>query len=217
MITIPQIKAARALLDWTQSRLAQEAGLHLNVVNNIERATANPRHGTLEKIQTALESNGITLIGNRGVELRRDSVTMLKYEGEDFIKALTRDIVAQTPSSGEVLSILPDIRNFSGSDPEANKTYAVQKAEKGFGERLITRDMPGFYPRNTGAYRVVASESLGPVDTIIYGDRVAHIFWIAREVVILKNADLAATQRRVFEQFWSAGHEPVRAIRAAED
>lgn len=217
MMTISQIKAARALLDWTQADLARAAGLHLNVVNNTERGTANPRQGTLEKIQAALEGNGIALIGNRGVELRRDIVSMLRHEGEGFIRALTVDIVANTPSDGEVLSILPDIRNFSGADPEANKAYQEQKSQKGFGERLVTRDMPGFYPRNAGAYRVLAVESLGPVDTIIYGDRVAHIFWNAQEVVILKNADLAATQRRVFEQFWTAGHEPVRAVRAAED
>ena len=217
MMTIHQIKAARALLDWTQADLARAAALHLNVVNNIERGTSNPRQGTLEKLQVALEGSGIALISTRGVELRRDTVTMIKHEGDGFIKALTRDIVANTPSDGEVLSILPDIRNFSAHDPDANRDYAVQKSEKGFGERLITRDMPGFYPKQAAAYRVVAPESLGPVDTIIYGDRVAHIFWSAQEVVILKNTDLAATQRRVFEQFWATGHEPVRAVRAAED
>lgn len=217
MLTISQIKAARALLDWTQADLARAAAVHLNVVNNIERGTANPRQGTLEKLQAALEGNGIALIGNRGVELRRDTVTMLKHEGDHFIKSLTADIVANTPADGEVLSILPDIRNFSGHDPDASRAYAAQKAGKGFGERLITRDMPGFYPRQASNYRVVAPESLGPVDTIIYADRVAHIFWSAQEVVILKNADLAATQRRVFENFWASGHEPVRAARAAED
>ena len=217
MMTVSQIKAARALLDWTQAELAKAAGTHLNVVNNIERGIANPRQGTLEKLQAALEGHGITLIGNRGVELRRDTVTMLKHEGEGFLRALMADIVANTKGTEEVLSILPDIRNFSGHDPEANKAYYDGKEEKGFRERMITRDMPGFFPRNAAAYRVVAAEDLGPVDTIIYGERVAYVFWAAQEVVILKNTDLAATQRRVFEQFWSSGHEPVRAVRAAED
>jgi transcriptional regulator with XRE-family HTH domain len=214
MVTTHQIKAARALLDWTQADLAKASGMHLNVINNIERGTTNPRQGTLEKLQAAMEGHGIVLIGTRGVELRRDTVAMIKHEGESFIRALTNDILAATPVNGEVLSILSDIRNFAGAD---NAAFLADKDARKFKERLITRDMPGFYPRHSENYRLVAPESLGPVDTIIYADKTAHIFWEQKESVILKNADLAATKRRIFEHLWDSGHEPVRTSRAAND
>lgn len=214
MLTTHQIKAARALLDWTQSQLAKAAGLHLNVINNIERGSSNPRQGTLEKIQTTLENHGIAFIGNRGVELKRDTVAMMKFEGDDFIKSLTADIVSAAPSKGEVLSILADISNFANQD---NAAYTAEKNKRGFSERLITRDMPGFYPRHSSSYRVVPGENLGSIDTIIYADRVAYIFWAQKETIILKSAPLADTQKRLFESLWQAGYEPIRPSRAAND
>ncbi len=217
MITTSQIKAARALLDWTQADLAKASGMHLNVINNIERGTTNPRHGTLEKLQTALEAQGIALIASRGVELKKDTVTTIKHEGDAFLRALTDDMLSVIAAGDEVLSTLSDIRNFSAHDPDTSKDWYTQKEQRGFTERLITRDMPGFYPRHSENYRVVAPDSLGPVDTIIYASSVAHIFWTAQEVLILKNTDLAATQRKIFETLWHAGHEPVRPVRAAED
>ncbi len=216
MMTIPQIKAARALLDWTQAQLARAAGMHLNVINNIERGTTNPRQGTLEKIQATLEGQGIVFLGTRGVELRRDSVTLIKLEGDDFLRQLTADILAAAPGT-EVLSILADIRNFAAHDPDANKAFYAEKDASQIRERLITRDMPGFYPRHSESYRVVSPDLLGPVDTILYADRVAHIFWSQKQAAILKSPDLAETQRRLFESLWSTGTEPVRPVRAAED
>lgn len=217
MITTSQIKAARALLDWTQADLARAAGMHLNVINNIERGTTNPRQGTLEKLQAALEAQGIALIATRGVELRREHVGVTRHEGENFLRALTADMLGSLQAGEEVLSMLGDIRNFSGNAPDAGKDWQAQKESRGFRERLITRDIPGFYPRHSEHYRVVPPETLGPVDTIVYADRVAHIFWHARETVVLKNQELAASQRRIFETLWQSGHEPVRPVRAAED
>lgn len=214
MLTTHQIKAARALLDWTQADLAKTSGLHLNVINNIERGTTNPRKGTLEKIQSTLEGQGILFIGNRGVELKRDTVAMMKFEGDTFIQALTADILAAVSKGGDVMSILTDIRNFGSQD---NAGYMAEKEKRGFKERLITRDMPGFYPRHAENYRLVAQDCLGPVDTILYADRVAHIFWAQKETVILKNTDLAATQKRLFEHLWDAGTAPTRLTRAAND
>jgi len=62
-ITANQIRAARALLGWTQEQLSEATDLSLTVLNNVEREAVNPRHATLEKIQIALESGGIEILG----------------------------------------------------------------------------------------------------------------------------------------------------------
>ncbi|MBU6235705.1 MAG: helix-turn-helix domain-containing protein [Alphaproteobacteria bacterium] len=218
MMTTHQLKAARALLDWTQQDLAKSAGMHLNVINNIERGITNPRQQTIERLKKTLEDNGIQFIGSRGVELVKQAVSVTKLEGESFLKALTSDILGVAKGKGdEVLSILADMRNFDTHDPIGNKKYYEEKAARGFKERLITRAMPGFYPRHSESYRVVDASFLGPVDTVIYADRTARIFWSQQEVLVLKSADLAQTERRTFEALWASGAEPVRAVRAAED
>ena len=72
--------------------LAKASGMHLNVINNIERGTTNPRQGTLEKLQKALEAQGIVLIASRGVELKRDTLAFIRHEGPQFISALISEI-----------------------------------------------------------------------------------------------------------------------------
>lgn len=79
MISASQIRAARALVGWTQGQLAEAAGLSLAVVNNVERNVTDPRRSTLEAIQRALENGGVEFIGERqnspdggaGVRMRR--------------------------------------------------------------------------------------------------------------------------------------------------
>ena len=62
MISIEQIKAARALLDWTQDELAVAADLSKPSINTLERRIANPKVETLNAIQKALEKAGAETI-----------------------------------------------------------------------------------------------------------------------------------------------------------
>lgn len=217
MMTTHQLKAARALLDWTQQDLAKASGMHLNVINNIERGISNPRQSTLEKLKRALEENGVAFIGTRGVELKREAITVTKLEGEHAASTLVEDILKLMPDAdGEVLILMADIRNFDGHAPEAGKRYQAEKAARGFKERLMTRAMPGFYPRGDTEYKVLDQSYLGPVDKVIYGDRVALIVWDAQEITILKGANCAETERRAFNALWTLGHEPVRALKGSD-
>lgn len=79
MISAKQIRAARALVSWTQEELARVAGLSNAVINNVETERVDPRQSTLMKIQAALEGAGIEFLSDRqnspdggpGVRLRR--------------------------------------------------------------------------------------------------------------------------------------------------
>lgn len=75
MITPAQIRAARALIGWIQSDLAEKAGLSLTGLNNIEGGSADPRTSTLTAIRDALEKAGVEFIpengGGAGVRLAK--------------------------------------------------------------------------------------------------------------------------------------------------
>jgi transcriptional regulator with XRE-family HTH domain len=63
MIDAAQIRAARALLDMSQSDLAKIASVHVATIRRIEAATeVRGAAETLWKIQTALEKSGIEFI-----------------------------------------------------------------------------------------------------------------------------------------------------------
>ena len=76
-VSIRQLKAARALLDWSQERLATEAGVSVPTIKRLE-AQDGPLGGRSEtgrKICVTLESAGVEFIeengGGLGVRLRK--------------------------------------------------------------------------------------------------------------------------------------------------
>jgi predicted transcriptional regulator len=70
MITVGQVKAARALLGWRQVDLAAMAGLSEVSIKNFEREATDSRGSTLNKIESALAKAGVEFIIN-GVKLNR--------------------------------------------------------------------------------------------------------------------------------------------------
>ncbi|HEX8901579.1 helix-turn-helix transcriptional regulator [Vitreimonas sp.] len=78
MLTSGQIRAARALLDWSQQQLADESGVSLATVRRIE-SERGPERSTVpnrDAIQRALEKGGIIFMpknsdGGAGVRLKR--------------------------------------------------------------------------------------------------------------------------------------------------
>ncbi len=77
MITTRQIKAARALLGWSQSDLAKRSGVSEPTLARLEAIDGElgGRESTVQKIRTTIESAGLEFIdengGGLGVRLRR--------------------------------------------------------------------------------------------------------------------------------------------------
>jgi predicted transcriptional regulator len=77
MITRAQIRAARALIGWTQADLAQASGVSQVAIKNIERGSTDPRLSTINSIETAFDQAGVILLdpgdtrdGGTGVRLK---------------------------------------------------------------------------------------------------------------------------------------------------
>ena len=70
-----QIRGARGLLGWSQSDLAQRAGVSLPTLNRIERGAIAPRYTTVERLMSAFSIVGVSLHGDPhdgGVIIRFD-------------------------------------------------------------------------------------------------------------------------------------------------
>ncbi len=62
MITARQIRAARALLGWSQQQLADKAIVSLNAVTRLERAEVDPRLSTVTAVEKAITKAGVEFI-----------------------------------------------------------------------------------------------------------------------------------------------------------
>lgn len=76
MITTRQVRAARALLDWSQHELAEHASLSIAAIKRLELGQGDPRESTVRSVRTALEAGGVEFLPatadtGEGVRLRR--------------------------------------------------------------------------------------------------------------------------------------------------
>jgi transcriptional regulator with XRE-family HTH domain len=90
MIEAAQVRAARALIGWSQADLADAASVPLSTVDRFETGTAdNVPAEAVAKMGAALESAGVAFIakngGGAGVRLRKGSEP--KYIGWDDLNA----------------------------------------------------------------------------------------------------------------------------------
>ena len=67
MITSAQIRAARGMLDWTRTDLAEKSGVGFSSMQRLESANGVPgaQFKTLEAIKEAFEKAGIEFIGTQ--------------------------------------------------------------------------------------------------------------------------------------------------------
>jgi len=78
MLTPEQLRAGRALVDWSRDELADKSGVSPNTVWGFEQGRSDPKLSTLNKWRRALEAAGIEFIDEDedrgpGVRLKKSS------------------------------------------------------------------------------------------------------------------------------------------------
>jgi len=91
MIEAAQVRAARALIGWPQSKLADAAGVPVSIVERFE--TGAPGHAAdeaIDKMRAALEAAGVVFIpknGGGGIGVRLREAHEGEYIGWDDLNA----------------------------------------------------------------------------------------------------------------------------------
>lgn len=204
MISSKQIKAARALLDWTQSELADVSGLHLNAINKIENDTGEARLSSLSAIKAACENAGIKFRGQKGVELREDVFETIRIEGKEFLSRMIDDIlISFQHKEDQLLCCNPDEKMFNSFDPAQAERYYSRMKHVGFNERVLTCAGYKAFAHHSENYRWLSPDILGKIAYTVYQDRVAFTNWNLRETLIIRNKPLSETFRGQFEFLWT--------------
>jgi transcriptional regulator with XRE-family HTH domain len=205
MISLSQIKAARALLNWTQDNLAKAAGLSLPAINNLERGLTSPRRDTLSAIENALSEAGIDFIETTGVKLRTPDVAVEIIEGPDFLKAYDEDIFSNIKGDDIIRTFSSDDRPWMIYGPVTNHLYQEHKKKIGFTDRLLAPNTCDFITCEPQDYRLLDPSFFDGATWQVYADRVAHIIWPARKVILNKSRILADSFRVQFDALWQQG------------
>jgi transcriptional regulator with XRE-family HTH domain len=205
MIEPRQIRAARALLDWTREDLSRASDISLNALSQIESETRAARSVSLDKIRLALESAGVVFTDNAGVKLRSDLVTV--FEGRDGFHHFMDDVYLMASNTGGEFTISggsqADFRRNTDAAFLAMHSERMQKILN-FSirfikpESLVTEDAFGYVH-----VKYIPDHMHFNVPFYVYGDKLAIITWLPEvRVVVLRDSMVAKSFVKQFDVLW---------------
>lgn len=204
MITLSQIKAARALLNWTQDNLAKAAGLSLPSINNLERGITSPRKETLSAIENALSDAGIEFIDVTGVRLKTPDVSIEIIEGADWLAQYDQYLLARlTSDQDELLQYASDNRQWMIYGSATNHHFVDHRNLVNFKERILAPENIDFITSPPECYRTLSASQFATMDKQIFGNCIALILWDTRKIIITTSKTYAEFERTQFELLWN--------------
>lgn len=202
MPTIEQIRAARALLDWSQSDLANYADLSQTGIARIENGTNQPNSQTLEKIKKAFSEANIEFIEG-GVRLAQDKLVVIR--GKDSLRKLQDDIFHTLSKRKGDIRIL----GIDEISPEETEDYAYTKmhikrlVDAGINERILIEKGKRDFLAPAEWYRSIPAKYFSPYTVFIYDSKIALTLRAPEhKVLLLDNPFFAESLKTFFDFLW---------------
>lgn len=207
MITIEQIKAARAMLDWSQEQLAKSSGVSFPSIKNLERRSNKPRLETINAIRAALEDAGIVFLGETGIKLRGENLKVKVFEGQDSLYRLLNDIFdTLVGTDNELLIAGVSESDHIGEGGEKFLELVRKRCKHGIRTKLLAKegDRNLVDPDSpTREYRWVSEEIFSQVPYYIYSNKYAILlFGTPHRVVLIESKQVAESYRKQFMVLW---------------
>lgn len=208
MTSIEQIRAARALLGWSQKDLAERAGLSQTGIARIENGSSRPTTQTLDLIGAAFRAAYIEFIPD-GVRRMSDIVSI--REGADCYLAVLDEAFGELAyKNGEMLFWAADERRSGNAVIE--KTRALRRA--GVKIEFLIRDRDTFLMGRPEEYRWLDEALFADGDVkMIFSNRVCHLVsWRENlKTITLRDDHMADEERRLFDYFWNHAKRPQKS------
>lgn len=192
-----QVRAARGLLGWSQTELAERAGTSLSAVADCENERGKTSRETYDRFLAAFERECV-FITDTGVEKR--SGATYEITGEDWwLKTLDDVYYTLMDEGGEMLMIFSDDRE---SSKEVNgRIKKIRNA--GIKMRQLVREDNTYMIGPASEYKWVPKEYFLNYITLIYGDKVAICAEDNTKALVCRDVNLARAWKNLFEMLWT--------------
>lgn len=205
MIDHRQIRAARALLDWSQSDLARAAAMATSSVKNIESESSSARKETIAQIYDAFDHNGIEFMPGTGVRLKNNIVAV--HDGKRATSALQDNIYAHVQSAPEREVCIMGLDETFSVDTDGAQLIAghIERLKSvGVRQRILVCEGDTRFLNTPESYRWLPRAYFTRNSPIyVYGDRIAiHSGSLRRRTIIIEARPLAQHMRMIFSVLW---------------
>lgn len=216
LITTDQIRAARALKNWSQTDLAERTGLAVPTIANIELGKQDPGKNTVAKIINAFEAAGIEFIGERGVQKKEQKTQV--FRGQQQFKQFY-DVIYETlkENNEDVLVGGVDEREFVRSlDEETLIIHVARMKEVNAHYKILVCEDDYFFPVSVySEYRWMKKEEFSSVPFYVFANKLAIILWLDEPLAFLiDDAAAANVYREKFMAQWKTSKKPPKSPEA---
>ncbi|MFA4994647.1 MAG: helix-turn-helix transcriptional regulator [Bdellovibrionales bacterium] len=208
-INARQIKAARALLNWSQESLALASGLSVTTIRKIESGHLSPRRKTTKAILTGLKNSDIEFIDSTGVRLKKHGVEVI--EGEDcYLRFLDKVYHDVKKCGGEILFMNADNSRMNRAEIDGH----IRLRKCGLKHRSLMKEGNTHIVFPLSECRWIPEKYFKFGLPIIYQNKVAiYVYEKALnkdmdKIYVFNNAFLADAMKSTFEFMWDNFREP---------
>lgn len=202
MITGRQIRAARALLDWTAVDLAEKSGLTRETVSRIEAEVVKGKEDSVDRIRNVFDANGVEFLDQSGVRQKSDRVR--EIEGSDCYARLLDEIFYLLDKDEEFLVAWAD----ETLSPDAVHGAYQRIVNKGILYRKLIRQGNRHICGPLDWYHYVDPNYYQNATAVFFRDKSAYLTEDWKKVVILKDRSLAEANKNFFNMIWNSTIAP---------
>jgi len=206
MISPTQMRAARAILDYSQGQVAEQIGIAANTLSKIESGQADPSGSRIQEIQSFYELNGIEFTQNDGVQRKKGEIKIFKGRDGflDFYKYVLR-IAEQDGGQFLVSNVNEALFDFWLGEELDEYVDRITKVENLSFKVLIKEGDYNFAASEYAEYKWIPEKSFTNVPFYIFGDHMAMILFNEHKdvsVYLIGEEELTKAQRNIFYSNW---------------
>lgn len=202
-----KLRAARQLLDWSQSDLTRESGVALSTIAQFE---SKPDRSLTDKNLNAI----LAAFYRCGVEITADGVRyinrdIVRYEGQEGFNSFRRDLYQTMRNGGEILVSNVDERDFEkwdGGSKAAEMHFKKMRAIQNLSMKILVKEGDTNFAASSYAQYRWVSQSLYSkgVPLYIYGDKTAVMLFSPDHVKIFVITEPQVTEsfKKQFMNIW---------------
>ncbi len=203
-----QIKAARALLDWSQEKLAAATQLSVATIRKLELGYISPRHSTTQVIRQALEDAGLEFFEPDVVRHRPDDITV--YQGQEGTVRFFEDVYqTMRKKRGEIVVVCASEVPFNEALGDESRFAHYERmaaiCDQVAVKCILTEDTNSLPAENYCEYRWISKHYVNSVPFYVYDDKYAIIVFEADpppKITVIQSRVVAEAFRQQFYSMW---------------
>lgn len=208
LITAKQIRAARALLGWSQQELADAVNLSKPTIVDAEKTGHQSRPETLSQIIETFENSGLEFMSG-GVRERDDILRVFTGESA-YLQLLDYIYVSCANEASEVLYYCADEKRT----PSDVMNREISMREAGITQRALLKTNDTNIMGDLEEYRWMPDKLWSDSDVkVIFSGHVAYLISWHNEtkVLMIKDKMISDIEKRFFNFVWDISAKPTHS------